>query len=497
MSNRFLIFAAAASTALLAACGTNDSLAPEPKPADAEASPSYGYGGNDRDGGRSTAVVINTQDAGKGSFRAAIESANSDPSIRKIKFDRRLGTIYLKSTVHYTGAQNLDIDGEHATVDAAGLPMNDGNGFVATGGGDIDVEDLKLVNAPGNGLVVAVPGGASGVVKVKLDGVSLQGNGLYGLLVDDQLPVQETFAPKGADSDASIYFEMRNSVVADNGKSGPSDFDGARVQEGGNGGIVASIVRSRIERNGADGVEYDERGEGNVDFVVYDSRFTDNGPQDPNDLDDGFDIDEIGGGDVRGLMVNVVAEGNFDQGLDFDEEEGGSLRVTLINVQSRNNGQEAIKMSESGDGDVTVVGNRVTGSASTNEEGAVFEEEDAGDIRVQLANSEFNGNKKENLEITEAGDGSIEARLFHIVANASIGDEGILIEEGDAGNVDATLTRVTADSNKKEGLEVTQDQQPGDTGALVLRSVTLSNNAVAADPNDDLTAQNVTVTTIP
>jgi hypothetical protein len=52
-----------------------------------------------------TIEVTNGLDGGPGSFRDAIEQANMDGSIRRIRIDRDVGTVHLSSTVTYTGAQ--------------------------------------------------------------------------------------------------------------------------------------------------------------------------------------------------------------------------------------------------------------------------------------------------------------------------------------------------------------------------------------------------------
>ncbi|MGE0441703.1 MAG: hypothetical protein AB7L66_18170 [Gemmatimonadales bacterium] len=481
MIRRVLSFAAIA--AVLAGCA-GDALAPD-SPSSADQALSL-----DRGSERSAVIFVTTEaDAGPGSFRAALEAANANPRIRSIRFKHGVRHVATAAELSYTGAQDLSVEGDDAVVDASGAG---GNGLVATGGGSLDITRLTIQNAPGNGLVLTVPAGATGVVSLTLDRFAARGNGLYGVLMDDQAPEQDTHAPTGSDSDAGIYFELRRSVIEDNGKSGPSDFDGARVQEGGNGSIVARIIDSRIALNGADGVEYDERGEGNVEFEVLHSTFVQNGPQDPNDLDDGFDIDEIGGGDVRGRMIDVDLDRNFDQGIDFDESDGGSVHLTLVDVRTRGNGLEGIKVSEDGNGDVQVFGNRVISANSATEEGAVYEEEGEGDISVRLVQATFSGNAKENLEITEADEGSIFARLTQVTAVGSVGDEGILIEETDGGSVDAALTRVTSNGNTKEGLEIAQETAGADTGSLVLRRVNLDGNT-----GGPLTAEGVTVTTMP
>lgn len=61
--------------------------------------------------------MTNPSDAGAGSFRAAIEKANGDPSIESIVFRPALRPIALAQPVAFTGGQSLDILGNGAVGD--------------------------------------------------------------------------------------------------------------------------------------------------------------------------------------------------------------------------------------------------------------------------------------------------------------------------------------------------------------------------------------------
>lgn len=65
--------------------------------------------------------MTNPSDAGAGSFRAAIEKANGDPSIESIVFRPALRPIALARPVAFTGGPSLDILGHGAVVDGGGL----------------------------------------------------------------------------------------------------------------------------------------------------------------------------------------------------------------------------------------------------------------------------------------------------------------------------------------------------------------------------------------
>src|SRR5262245_7570555 len=81
-----------------------------------------------------TAFVTNADNAGEGSFRAAIVEANSDPAIKNIEFRPGVGTIALASGVVFSGSQALSIDGKRAVIDGSGAG---GTAFRTTGGGDL------------------------------------------------------------------------------------------------------------------------------------------------------------------------------------------------------------------------------------------------------------------------------------------------------------------------------------------------------------------------
>ncbi|MBA3344664.1 MAG: hypothetical protein H0T44_05085 [Gemmatimonadales bacterium] len=59
--------------------------------------------------------------------------------------------------------------------------------------------------------------------------------------------------------------------------------------------------------NGADGVELDERGTGDAEFLVARTRLGRNGSFSTEDLDDGIDVDESDAGNVIGRFRHVAA----------------------------------------------------------------------------------------------------------------------------------------------------------------------------------------------
>src|SRR5262245_55734354 len=92
-----------------------------------------------------TVEVVNSNNAGPGSFRDAIARANGSPSIRLIVINSSVDVIALQSTVFFTGKQPLTIEGNSATLDgtnAGGPAFQVGDPNQGGGGGDLTVLNL-------------------------------------------------------------------------------------------------------------------------------------------------------------------------------------------------------------------------------------------------------------------------------------------------------------------------------------------------------------------
>ena len=230
-------------------------------------------------GSASTVLVTNSNATGPGSFQAAIDKANAPgSSVGRVLFRFGLAPIVLAQPVVYTGTQSLNILGSGAVID--------GGGFAANGGGDLSVTLLTIKNAPQEGLTYEVPPTADGTKKVVLTGVNIKGNAGHGVLINDQEDPEDTGDPDNGihgnsnGSDAGLDVWVTASNFEDNGFS-VSDRDGVRVNEGGLGKLNAVITLSRFHHNGADGIELDERADGDAVFAVTGSQLTANGEFDP------------------------------------------------------------------------------------------------------------------------------------------------------------------------------------------------------------------------
>jgi hypothetical protein len=177
--------------------------------------------------------VTNSNDAGPGSFRAAVDAANAGGSIGEIQFAKGLSPIALVQPIVYTGAQALEIEGNGVVVDGAGLAPDAVAALLANGGSDLTLSGLTVRNAPQQGVAVEIPAGATGLRKFVLADLRIVGNQGHGLLINDQVDAEDTENPNG--SDASLDVTVIGCRFVANGFSA-LDRDGLRINEGGTGG---------------------------------------------------------------------------------------------------------------------------------------------------------------------------------------------------------------------------------------------------------------------
>ncbi|WP_411280516.1 hypothetical protein [Gemmatimonas sp.] len=479
---------------LLAACSP-DLTSP------ADAAPAFG---RDGDAGLSVgagtiAIVTHPYNAGKGSFREAIAQANTDSRIVRVEFKPEARTIALESSVIFTGSQALTIIGKRATLDArnAGGPA-----FVANGGGNLRIEDLTVANSVSEGLTVEVPATATGTLTVRFDRVTAIGNAGHGILVNDQVNSSTTdgVQPDARGSAASLDVRVNDARFLSNGYS-VSDRDGLRVNEGGLGSLTFTARGARAEDNAADGIELDERGDGDVVIDVEDTRILRNGKLDPDDLDDGFDVDEYDAGSIVGILRNVTASDNYEEGLDFNENNAGDLRVDLYGVEANGNREEGIDYEEdddfAGGGDlVTTMQNVVANGngADDGDAGLKVREKGTGDLTANIAGVVASNNAIGGIFIREDAAGQLVSNIVgaETKGNAS---HGIDIDENratstDVGNLTATVMNAVSTGNAGAGIRA--DQQLPGVGSLTVTNVILTPNA-----GGSTTGSNVVLTIVP
>lgn len=467
-----------------AACSDNPTAAPETEAeTEGELTASRSSHGNYR------VTVTSASDDGKGSFRWAIEQANSNPKVREIEFKARLRPIKLLSSVTYTGAQELELDGDDAIIDAASAG---GPAFIANGGGDLKFADLTFRNSPAEGIDVEVPASATGTQKVSLVKVTIKDNKGHGVLVNDQVDPSTTdgVQPDNRGSAASLEVEVVLSRFSGNGYS-VSDRDGIRVNEGGEGSLTFTSRLTKSEDNAADGIELDERGPGDVFIDVSDTYILRNGKFDPADLDDGFDIDETDDGSIIGKLVRSVASNNYEEGLDFNENNAGDLRVDLTLVVASNNLEEGIDYEEdddfAGGGELVTTMTGIVADSNGGDGGLKIREKGVGSLIANVTGVQANRNLVSGISIREDADGSLTSSIVRArtIRNAA---HGIDFDENSTGDLIATVAKSVSSQNTLYGIRA--DQQLPGVGTLKLTQVDLAGNT-----GGTTTGSNVTVTT--
>ena len=450
----------AAAVVAVAACADDAPLEP------ATSSPSFVTAG--------AAHVTTNADAGPGSFRRAVTRANADPAIGRIHFRPGVGTVALKSPIVFSGSQALAIDAGGAQLDGSGLAGTDA-ALVADGGGDLAIRHLFVHGAPGNGITVALPENAAGVISVHLERVTIRQNALHGVLINDQAEyLTDPASTSDAGSNASIAVRVTESTFDRNGL-GALDYDGLRVNEGGRGDINAVVTRSRFLRNGADGLELDERAVGDAVFTLRQVDLNRNGSFSTEDLDDGIDVDEAGDGSVIGRFERVSANANSEQGVDLNENGAGELRVVMYQVEALGNAEEGIEFEEdddvAGGGDLEAELEHVTtrrNGGSGGDAGLKLREKGPGNLTARLLNVVSSNNAVAGVLAQEDENGKLAAELIG-AETLSNGGDGIALDENGAGNLAGRIRAAT--SRRNAGAGVALEQEPTGTGEVRIQSL--------------------------
>lgn len=420
-----------------------------------------------------TIRVTSSADAGAGSFRAAVAMAEASPAIKFIAFDEGVGTISLQSPVTYSGGQRLVIDGAHAVLDASAAA---GPAFRATGGASLSFSRLTVQGSVAEGIDIQVPGSATGTVQLELDRVVVRDNRGHGVLLNDQVdaPVGEDEEPDPRGSAASLQVRVSRSHFLRNGFS-VSDCDGLRVNEGGAGHLRFDADEVRAVGNAADGIEIDERGTGDVVIRVVGTTIRENGVFDPEDLDDGFDIDEYGDGSILGSVRHSTASDNFEEGFDFNENHAGDLRVDFDHVVASGNGEEGIDLEEdddfAGGGDLVTLVHDVEANRNGGDGGLKIREKGDGSLAADLHLIVADGNDDSGISVREDGNGNLDLTGEGTRTNGN--SRGIDLDERADGHLTGVLTDGVATAN---GRGLRARQAPAGTGTLTLTNVDTSGN---------------------
>jgi hypothetical protein len=431
------------------------------------------------------AHVTTGADDGPGSLREALVAATAHPSIHLIRFDAAVGIIALLQSVVFDGSQSLTITG-NATLDGAALPAG-ASAFVSTGRGDLSIRGLTFRNAPGAGILVDIPDDATGMIRHEFIDVTVAANGSHGILINDQLEyLNDPNSTSQDGSAASLDVTVRRSTSSDNGFTA-LDQDGIRVNEGGAGTLSFTISQTLVTGNGGDGVELDERGDGDVRVDARHSSFNLNGGFDASDYDDGIDIDESGAGSIIGAFLHSAALDNFEQGFDLNENDAGDLKVDMTDVEATGNAEEGIEYEEDDDneggGDIVAKLIRITvrnNGAADGDAGLKLREKADGSLDAHLVQIEAHNNHVGGVLLREDSNGDLEARIVSSASTNNAGD-GFEYDENGDGALSVRMQMATVLTNASAGVRA--DQGGTGTGLLELISVTTTGNALDVATN--------------
>lgn len=416
-----------------------------------------------------TIEVTSAANAGPGSFREAIAMAEELSADARVVLPDELD-VQLNSPVVYEGTGRLRIIGNGSTIrPAAGWTADatpDSGLFVSRSEANLRFKQITFKDSPNNGVAVFLPNEASGDYTLIMKEVAITGSEFHGLLVDGQhTPGYDTAGVfhRGCEdvhpvnSPATINLALRDSFFDGNGRvegafdstietGCPIDFDGIRADEGGHGSLWTYMARVSASDNGGDGVELDERGRGIVRSMSKDSTFDRNGFGNPDDPDDGYDIDEDTSGQVWARFLGGSASDNADEGVDIDESDNGHLELIVTFFDANRNNEEGIKADEASKGRLAVHITGTSVSASLSNDGMELTEEDGGHLWATLANVAASGNSNDGIKFAESEGGTVQATFTSVTASAN-GDDGLVISEDlDSGAATGDLLVTIEDS---------------------------------------------------
>lgn len=461
------------------------------------------------------------------SLQAALDDAAASGGTVMIR-----GEIVLDAPLMYTSDHPLVLQGARgarivgpmadiATPSNSGRRVGEetvGDGLQILGAPDLTIRNVTFVDQSGHGIYFELTPDASGTVRVDMTDTHFMGQGLSGMWMEDQAGGSE-MAPEAIDSSASLHLDLRNVSVYGTGFAEDdarscrnlaeglgcsfADFDGFRLNEGGDGDISFTFRNVAFNGNAGDGIELDETGAGEVRGTVNGSDFSGNGeqPQFPEDLEDGFDIDEAGPGGIHLVMRGTTVNDNIDEGIDLDESDLdaagqdltsgiGDVYFEARGVVATGNADENIKISDfveittfdeqgeeidavvlGGAGDVILALSDVVADGSSEGRGARFEEFGEGDVLGYIRDSSFSSNAEDDgLRIDEEEEGSIDVELTRIDASGNDG-QGLQMTENGDGDIVARITESSFTENGNTAVEM----EEGDAGGhdVVIRGSTL------------------------
>ena len=261
---------------------------------------------------------------------------------------------------------------------------------------------------------------------------------------------------------------LGNRAAVEPASGGEGDFDLFVVTGGGDLTLNAITFRK-----GSDGVvvRLPADATGTVNVRLPEVSLTDN-------AEFGLHVDDLTNASAASINLSlfrtsILRNGTAaldKDGVRVDERGAGGINASVVASRLNGNGAEGIELDEGGDGGVTL-----SATASTFNDNGFFSEEDlddgidvdeadAGDVRVSLRAVQVNGNLDEGVDLNESGEGSLFLSATSLQANDNT-DEGVALEETDAGDIVADLLSARIEGNGADGFQA----EEGGAGNLLAR----------------------------
>jgi hypothetical protein len=211
---------------------------------------------------------------------------------------------------------------------------------------------------------------------------------------------------------------------------------------------------------------------------VTGSHFTRNGRFDPEDLDDGFDIDEYDEGGISGSVSSSSANKNYEEGFDFNENDPdagatGDLEIEMTLVSANHNVEEGIDLEEDDDfgdgGDLIAVMNGIETIGNAGGDGGLkIREKEAGNLEVELTNVVSGRNETSGIYLRESSGGNSLVRI-EATESARNANHGIELLESGGGDLTAEVEDTVSEKNTGNGVFA-------EGGTVTLTDVSLDHN---------------------
>ena len=158
------------------------------------------------------------------------------------------------------------------------------------------------------------------------------------------------------------------------------------------------------------------------------------------DLDDGFDIDEEGNGELYAYFEDIKVNDNRDEGLDLDEAGNGSATLVVNGAETNGNEDQGVKLDEEDNGSLFATLSYVEANSSLSQHGTEFTEEDNGSLDVVIADSDIRFNDDGAVAGEQDGRGS---GLLTVIDSDLTGNGECSFEELD-GSIEVDLQGATS-----------------------------------------------------